>query len=128
MPILSQNIVWETDYPTALNKAQRNNTVLVIYFNNGENPSKERLIKKQIFKSEEFKNLSNDIVGLLIEGANNNEKHRYNSRVISGYNKNRVFPAIKVMHFKTRTYLPLLTNFDDTDIELFLKEFKKIYN
>ncbi|GGI57680.1 hypothetical protein GCM10011444_19890 [Winogradskyella haliclonae] len=128
MPVLSQSIVWETDYPTALSKAQKDNKILVIYFNNGQSPNIERVIKKRILKSDEFKNNSNSIVGLLIEDANNNEKHRYNSRVISSYNKNKVFPAITAVRFKTRNYLPLLTKFEDANIELFLNEFKDLSN
>ncbi len=128
MPIFSQNIVWETDYPTALSKAQQDNKILVIYFNNGQSPSLERVIKKRILKSNEFKNHSNSIVGLLIENTNNNDEHRYNSRVISGYNKDKVFPAISVIHFKARKYLPLLTKFEDVNIASFLNKFKDLSN
>lgn len=122
----SQNIKWEKNYSTALKDAQENNKLLLIYFNDGKSPSIERLIKKRIFKSNEFKNISDNIVGLLITEVENNNEHRYNSRVVSGYNSNKVFPSVKVMDFKSKEHLPLLTNFEEANIKLFFSQLKNL--
>ncbi|MBT8245871.1 MAG: hypothetical protein HKP48_07140 [Winogradskyella sp.] len=122
----SQNIEWEKDYPTALKKAQERKKVLIIYFNDRTNASMERLIKKEIFKSKAFKDISKNSTGLLIESPDNTEKYKFNSRVTSGHNPDKIFPSIKVINYKTNTRLPLLKEFKPSDIEGFLTQLKKL--
>lgn len=122
----SQNIVWETDYPTALNKAHEANKNLIIFFNDGSNPQKESIIRKKIFKSKIFKKLSKSSVGLLVESSQNSEKGRFNSRVISGYNAYKAFPAIKVINLQDGINLSLLKDFDESSIDSFLNNITQI--
>jgi len=124
--VVSQNINWEKDYPTALKKAQENKKALVIYFNDGSNPSLERLIKKEIFKSKTFKSISKNSVGLLIDSPINNEKCKYNSRVTSGHNPNKIFPSLKVINYATNNRLQLLEEFEPSNIEVFLTQLKNL--
>lgn len=122
----AQGIEWETDYPTALNKAHEANKNLIIFFNNGSNPLKESIVRKKIFKSKIFKKLSKSSIGLLVESSQNSEKGRFNSRVISGYNAYKAFPAIKVINLQNGINLPLLKDFDESSIDSFLNKITEI--
>ena len=116
----------EEDYPTALKKAHDANKNLIIFFNDGSDASKERVINNDIFKSKIFKKLSKNSIGLLVESSQNTEKGRFNTRVISGYNAYGVFPAIKVINLKANINLPLLTDFDESHIDAFLNQLSQI--
>ncbi|TCK64808.1 hypothetical protein DFQ05_2545 [Winogradskyella wandonensis] len=122
----SQKIKWENNYAKALELTRNTDKMLLIYFVNGVDKEAERKINQDIFKSDELKSLANDFIIYKIDTNTNSRDSRYNERLISSYNYNRVFPAIKVAVVPSYNAPELFTKFDDAGIKLFFKTLKNL--
>ncbi|SHH66298.1 hypothetical protein [Winogradskyella jejuensis] len=122
----SQNVKWENNYAKAIESTRNTDKTLLLYFVDGEDSGTERKIKQEIFKADELKSLTKDFVVYKIDVNTKSRDSKYNERLISSYNYNRVFPSIKIAVVPS-VYAPqLFTNFDDEGIKAFLDTLKKL--
>lgn len=122
----AQNITWETDYHKATELIKKGNSVLLLYFFDGSNSSLERTIKNEILKSEALKSTQQNIVILEIDKSSRTEENPYFNRLLSAYNSENVFPAIRATKPSTAKNTDLFTIFDSLSKTSFIKQIKNL--
>ena len=119
----AQDITWEKDFPKALRSAEQIDALLLMHFTDGSESSIEKNIKRNILKSKKFKRaIKKSIIILHVDESVSSLNKDFNKRVISTYNENKKFPAIRVIIPKSRKSASLLSKFNDKDIEDYILE------
>ncbi|MFD1062003.1 hypothetical protein ACFQ1Q_01995 [Winogradskyella litorisediminis] len=127
--VYTQNIKEFSSYAQAMQEfsvGADEEKIMVIYFYDGENSKIEKKIKKQILKSNSFKELGKDLVLLLVDTSKKEQARAYNSRALRAFNSQNIMPSLKVYIPGHRKELPLQTNFSDQEITTFLSKIKSL--
>jgi len=96
---------WLTDYDTAISKAKKQKKNILIYFTGSDWCPPCRMLKKDLFETEEFHELSGNYILLYIDMPRNKDllsqkQTIHNSNLLSKFNTKKVFPLLKVLDIK----------------------------
>ncbi len=96
---------WLTDYENALKEAKKEDKNVLVYFTGSDWCPPCKMLKTDLFDSEEFKALSEDYVLLYVDIPRNKdlltpEQMAHNKEVMVKYNKKGVFPLLKIVNAK----------------------------
>ena len=120
----SQRVNWSEDYKEALEISKTEDKMILVYFFDGSNKSLEKTIHSKLFKSKVFKTVSNNFIVLKVDKSkdvklSNNQKI-YNKRLLAVYNKDRVFPAVRLINTRGENKSKLQTKFSSEAIADYL--------
>jgi len=93
------DVDWQTDYKKVLSVAKKERKNVLVYFTGSDWCPPCKMLKKDLFETEEFKALANDYVLLYIDIPRNKdlltpEQLKHNKSLLPKYNKNSVFPLL----------------------------------
>jgi thioredoxin-related protein len=93
---------WHTDYDTAMAHAKKSKKNILVYFTGSDWCAPCKMLKKDLFAKDEFKNVSESYALLYIDIPRNkdllsSDQMNHNSKVLSKLNKRGVFPLFKVL-------------------------------
>jgi len=96
---------WLTDYEKALDVAKNEKKNIMIYFSGSDWCSPCKMLKKDLFQSDEFAKLENNYVLLYIDIPRNSDllsttQLQHNKELLSKLNKKGVFPLMKILNPK----------------------------
>jgi len=95
-------IDWQTDYKTVLKKAKKDKKNVLVYFTGSDWCPPCKMLKKDLFETNDFKELSNNYVLLYVDIPRNKdilspEQYSKNKALLPKYNKKGVFPLMAVL-------------------------------
>jgi len=98
---------WYLDYQSALEEARKTDKNLLVYFTGSDWCAPCKMLKKDLFESEEFKEVSVDYVMLYIDiprnkSLLNSEQLAHNMALLPRFNKRNVFPLFAVLNAKEK--------------------------
>jgi len=90
---------WLTDYDSAISLAKKEKKNVLVYFTGSDWCSPCKMLKKDLFESEDFKKLSEEYVLLKVDIPRNKdlltpEQYSHNKGVLSKLNKKGIFPLL----------------------------------
>ncbi len=93
---------WLTNHETALQLAKKENKNILVYFTGSDWCPPCKMLKKDLFGTNEFKNLAKDYVLLYVDIPRNQDlisakQMEHNKQLLSKLNKKGVFPLLKVL-------------------------------
>ncbi|MGB5668699.1 MAG: thioredoxin family protein [Maribacter sp.] len=96
---------WLTDFDKALSQAKKIDKNVLVYFTGSDWCSPCKMLKKDLFDSVEFDELSNDYVLLYVDIPRNSDlltpkQMQHNKEILGKYNKKGVFPLLKIVNSK----------------------------
>ncbi len=96
---------WLKDYETALAEAHIEKRNVLVYFTGSDWCPPCKMLKKDLFDSEEFKSISQNYTLLYIDIPRNKdlltpEQLLHNNKLLSIHNKKKVFPLIVILNHK----------------------------
>ncbi|MCP4976932.1 MAG: thioredoxin family protein [Maribacter sp.] len=96
---------WLTDYDKALKEATKESKNVLVYFTGSDWCPPCKMLKTDLFDSQEFKAISKDYVLLYVDVPRNSdlltpEQMAHNKEVMGKYNKKGVFPLLKIVNGK----------------------------
>jgi thiol:disulfide interchange protein len=96
---------WLTDFDKALSQAKKIDKNVLVYFTGSDWCSPCKMLKKDLFDSVEFDELSNDYVLLYVDIPRNSDlltpkQLQHNKEILGKYNKKGVFPLLKIVNSK----------------------------
>ena len=94
---------WLTDYDAALQEARDKEKNLLVYFTGSDWCPPCKILKKDLFETEKFKELSADYVMLYVDlprsrSAISSDQRLHNQKLLSKLNKKGVFPFIAILN------------------------------
>tara|TARA_R110002051_G_scaffold212601_1_gene277677 strand:- start:2106 stop:2564 length:459 start_codon:yes stop_codon:yes gene_type:complete len=94
---------WLSDYNSALETAKSNKRNILLYFTGSDWCPPCKMLKKDFFETSDFKVLSKSFVLLYIDiprdrNSLTKEQLDHNMRLLPIYNKQGVFPVIKILN------------------------------
>lgn len=97
--IASTSTNWQTDYKNTLKIAKKENKNVLVYFTGSDWCPPCKMLKKDLFETNEFKTLSEDYVLLYIDIPRNKDlltpaQLQHNKSLLPKYNKKGVFPLL----------------------------------
>ncbi len=98
---------WHTDYNKAIADSKENKKNLLVYFTGSDWCAPCKMLKKDLFSKEEFKDISKSYSLLYIDIPRNKdlltaEQMTHNREVLAKLNKKGVFPLFKVVNPKEK--------------------------
>jgi len=95
-------IDWQTDYKKVLKKAKKDKKNVLVYFTGSDWCPPCKMLKKDLFETNDFIELSNNYVLLYVDIPRNKdilspEQYSKNKELLQKYNKKGVFPLIAVL-------------------------------
>lgn len=95
-------IDWQTDYKTVLKQAKKDKKNVLVYFTGSDWCPPCKMLKKDLFETSDFKELSNEYVLLYVDIPRNKdilspEQYSKNKALLPKYNKKGVFPLMAVL-------------------------------
>lgn len=96
---------WLTDFDKALSQAKKIDKNVLVYFTGSDWCSPCKMLKKDLFDSVEFDELSNEYVLLYVDIPRNSDlltpkQMQHNKEILGKYNKKGVFPLLKIVNSK----------------------------
>lgn len=96
---VTTDVNWQTDYKKVLKVAKKEKKNVLIYFTGSDWCPPCKMLKKDLFETSEFKELSKDYVLLYIDIPRNKdlltkEQLAQNKALLPKYNKKGVFPLL----------------------------------
>ena len=96
-PVKNQD--WHTDYDKAIVTAKKNKKNVLVYFTGSDWCGPCKMLKKDLFETEDFKKLSEDLVLLKIDIPRNKDllttkQWEHNKKIMGELNKKGVFPLL----------------------------------
>lgn len=93
---------WQTDYNKVLKTAKKQKKNVLVYFTGSDWCPPCKMLKKDLFETEAFNELSSDYVLLYVDIPRNKdllspEVYTQNKSLLSKYNKKGVFPLLVVL-------------------------------
>ena len=95
-------IEWQTDYESVLEQAKKDKKNVLVFFTGSDWCPPCIQLKKDLFETEEFKEVSSEYVLLYVDFPRNKdlltpEQYAQNKSLITKYNKKGVFPLMTVL-------------------------------
>lgn len=96
---------WLTNYDSAISKAKKQNKNILLYFTGSDWCPPCKMLKKDLFETTEFQELSNSYILLYVDVPRNKDllsqkQIAHNTELLSKLNKKKVFPLLKVLDAK----------------------------
>ena len=96
---------WLTNYDTAISKAKKQKKNVLVYFTGSDWCPPCKMLKTDLFDTNEFQELSNNYILLYVDVPRNrdliSEKQMiHNKELLTKLNKKKVFPLFKVIDAK----------------------------
>ncbi|MEP2281404.1 thioredoxin family protein [Maribacter sp.] len=96
---------WLTNYDTAISKAKKQKKNVLVYFTGSDWCPPCKMLKTDLFDTNEFQELSNNYILLYIDVPRNrdliSEKQMvHNKELLTKLNKKKVFPMFKIIDSK----------------------------
>ena len=96
---------WLTDFDKALSQAKKSDKNVLVYFTGSDWCSPCKMLKKDLFETAEFEELSKNYVLLYVDIPRNTEllttkQMQHNKGILGKYNKKGVFPLLKIVNSK----------------------------
>ena len=93
---------WQTDYKTVLKQAKKDKKNVLVYFTGSDWCPPCIKLKKDLFETEAFKELSSEYILLYVDIPRNKdlltpEQYANNKSLLPKYNKKGVFPLMAVL-------------------------------
>lgn len=121
----SQEVNWLTDYNSAQLIAKKNNTNILMYFTGSDWCSPCRALKKDLFDTDQFKQVAKDYVLLYIDLPRKKEhlsdaEMKQNKELLSLWNKKGVFPLISLVSSEEKEVATLSGYGTKADLEKYM--------
>lgn len=121
---------WLTNYTDARETAKKNNSHILMYFTGSDWCSPCKALKKDLFGTEQFKEVAKDYVLLYVDlprkkellGAVNMER---NKALLSRWNKKGIFPLISLINTDEKEVASLSGYGSKSDVEKYLDFLRK---
>jgi len=99
---IEEGIQWNTDFNTTLIKAKKQDKKILVYFTGSDWCRPCKLLKKDLFDTNEFKEIAENYELLYIDiprrkSIISNEQMKHNMDLMGQLNKRGVFPNLKVL-------------------------------
>ena len=99
------NSTWLTNYDDALSKAEKEDKNVLVYFTGSDWCAPCKKLKKDLFETTTFQNISGDYVMLYIDIPMNRdlisaEQLKHNKEVAAKYNRKRTVPLLAILNAK----------------------------
>ncbi|HDZ03868.1 thioredoxin family protein [Maribacter sp.] len=96
---------WLTNYDSALSKAKKQHKNVLVYFTGSDWCPPCKMLKTDLFDTNEFQELSSNYILLYIDVPRNRdllteEQMTHNKELLTKLNKKKVFPLLKVIDDK----------------------------
>lgn len=100
-------ISWHLNYDTALAEAKKQDKNVLVYFTGSDWCAPCKMLKKDLFETEDFRNEASDYVLLYIDIPRNRdllsaEQMEHNKTLLPKLNKKNVFPLFTVLDKKEK--------------------------
>lgn len=100
--VVIEDVSWNLDYNTALNKAQSNQKNILVYFTGSDWCAPCKKLKKDLLTTDEFKSLSSQYNLVYVDIPRNQdlisaEQYQKNKALMEQLNKRKVFPLLVVV-------------------------------
>ncbi len=97
--------IWHVNYNDALSKAKKEDKNVLVYFTGSDWCAPCKKLKKDLFETTKFQDISGDYVMLYIDIPMNKdlisvEQLKHNKEVATKYNKKRAVPLIAILNAK----------------------------
>ena len=126
----AQKLNWSKDYLDAMNIARTQNKSIIVFFTDGSDLEKQRLVKQHFLKSKDLKAISGQFVFLEIDESTpdrpSSNNRTYNKRLITAYNPDRHFPALQLITINTTTKPELITDISSARLKAFIQELRTL--
>ncbi len=98
----TSDIDWQTDYQKVLKVAKKEKKNVLVYFTGSDWCPPCKMLKKDLFETEEFKSISKEYVLLYVDIPRNKdlltpEQLQQNKALLPKYNKKGVFPLLAAL-------------------------------
>ena len=96
------DVNWQTDYKSVLKQAKKDKKNVLVYFTGSDWCPPCKMLKRDLFETDTFKELSSDYVLLYVDIPRNKdiltpEQYSKNKSLLPKYNKGGVFPLMAVL-------------------------------
>lgn len=96
---------WITNYETAISKAKKQKKNVLVYFTGSDWCPPCKMLKTDLFNTNEFQELSDNYILLYIDVPRNKDllsakQLAHNKDLLTKLNKKKVFPLLKVLDYK----------------------------
>ncbi|SIQ75329.1 thioredoxin family protein [Maribacter ulvicola] len=96
---------WLTNYDSAISKAKEQDKNVLVYFTGSDWCPPCKMLKTDLFDTNEFQKLSNNYILLYIDVPRNKDlisekQMAHNKELLSKLNKRKVFPMFKILDTK----------------------------
>ncbi|WP_116772229.1 thioredoxin family protein [Maribacter litoralis] len=96
---------WITNYETAISKAKKQKKNVLVYFTGSDWCPPCKMLKTDLFDTNEFQELSDNYILLYIDVPRNKDllsakQLAHNKDLLTKLNKKKVFPLFKVLDYK----------------------------
>jgi len=101
--IKESSVDWLTDYDKAIKTAKKNNTNILMFFTGSDWCAPCKILKKDLFETEEFKTLTKDYTLLYVDIPMNKDlitekQLKHNKEINAKYNKRGAVPLFKIIN------------------------------
>jgi thioredoxin-related protein len=96
------SVDWQTDYKSVLKQAKKDKKNVLVYFTGSDWCPPCKMLKRDLFDTSDFKELSSEYVLLYVDIPRNKDlispdQYAKNKALLSKYNKKGVFPLLAVL-------------------------------
>jgi len=127
---IAQKLQWSENYGEALRIAQDDQKNIILFFTDGSDAKKERLVRQEFFKSSELKAMSNQLVFVNVDESKPNKLSAkdkiFNNRLLTVFNPNRMFPALQLLNVSSTSRFELLTDISEEKLKAFIQQLNTI--
>jgi len=101
-PTVVKDVNWQTDFDLVIKEAKKEKKNVLLYFTGSDWCPPCKMLKKDLFETEEFKMASKDFVLLYVDIPRNKDilsiaQLSQNKSLLKKYNKKGVFPLLAVL-------------------------------
>jgi|TARA_R110000744_G_scaffold317947_2_gene424516 thioredoxin-related protein len=116
---------WLTDYANAKEIAKKNNSTILLYFTGSDWCSPCKALKKDLFDTNQFKEVAKDYVLLYVDLPRKKEllsaeEMQQNKALLSQWNKKGVFPLISLVNTEEKEVASMSGYGSKVDVEKYL--------
>jgi thioredoxin-related protein len=121
---------WHTNYGKAREAAKKNNANILMYFTGSDWCSPCKALKKDLFDTDQFKEVAKDYVLLYVDlprrkALLNAEEMQHNKALLSQWNKKGVFPLISLVGTDEKEVASMSGYGSKADVEKYLDFLRK---
>lgn len=126
----SHETTWLTDYNSAQKIAKKTNSNILMYFTGSDWCSPCKALKKDLFETEQFKEVAKDYVLLYVDLPRKKEslsadELKQNKELLSQWNKKGIFPLISLVSIEEKEVATLSGYGTKGDVEKYMAFLKR---